>query len=65
MPYIWISLVVFFGMQDDVFTVGVVTLWAWVTMWGCEELRAMGERAIAWDSRIVWMAVDELRGEVK
>lgn len=65
MPYIWIALVVFFGVQDEVFIVAAVTLWAWLIMWANEELRAVSERIFPFDSRFVWMAEDELRGEVK
>lgn len=73
MPYIWISLIVFLGMQDEVFVAAVVTIASWMVMWCCEELRAMGERVIAWDSRIVWVlnqenwapAFEAMRGEVK
>lgn len=65
MPYIWIALVVFFGVQDEVFIAAAVTLWAWLIMWANEELRTMEERVIAWSRSIACMDVDELRGEVK
>lgn len=65
MPYIWIALVVFFGVRDEVFIVATVTLWAWLTMWVIEELRVVGERITAFNSRIALMTLDELRAEVK
>lgn len=63
MPYLWLALVLLFGLHDEVWLVAVLTLIYSVVMWCAEELQAIGERALAYDVAVMWVLEDGLRGE--
>ena len=66
MPYIWLALVLYFGVWDDVWMVGLITCCYVVAMWAVSELHAAADHAAVFDIHVMWSLVDQaaaLRGE--